>query len=629
MPLHTPTPVAAIASAPSGATLPATALVGLLFALIAATLAIDPVALDAYSAPKWGLVAVGIALAALIAVLRRREELSVPRAVAIGLAIATVLLTASVLASPHRARALSTVASWLALLPVVGLLAALELSAAQRRLLVAASVLLVAATALLSILQYHGVVGVGGVVQLGGRFPSGALLGNEGFVALAAALVGAGAAAVVMAGQGGRARALAAALFLLLLTTILVNQQRTSLLALVAAVLALAVVRVRRWRLLPGLVALAGLLVATPLWGPTRDALWLRHPQADVDRWQALSTDRVGAWVAAVEMARQRPLLGFGPGSYALESTRQRVAVELASGLRLKMPPNADANVAAHDDYLQAAAELGWPSTLLGIGGLLLLLFGLEGDLRARSADDPAALESAVLLAVLVAAAVSALAWFPLQIPLVTLLLLGCVGRAARRVAAATTGPCWRLPLWPLRVVVVIAVLVGAAAALRSWQDDRVIGRASADLDAVLLGRGDGDRLATVNAALVAARSVRAHAPDHATAIQVEGLALIVTRQGDAATRHFRAAIAGGERPEYWVNLGRAYALDGDEARAQRCFLRAAWQSEHALATLPKVARVVVLEKLRVLEAELARGSLTALPDDAVDVALPATSADG
>ncbi len=620
-------PAAAVATAPvdGSARLPAAAIAGLLFALLAATVAIDPVALDAYSAPKWALVAVGVAVAAIAAAWRASTSWSIPRPVGIALLVALGLLAASVAASPHRARALLAIAPWCALVQVAVLTAALELPTATRRRLAAATVLLVAATAVLSILQYFGIVGVGGVVQLGGRFPSGALLGNEGFVTLACALVGAGAAAIVLSGRGSRARATAAALLVLMLATILVNQQRTSLAALIAAVLALLATRVRRVRLLPWLLAVAALVAVTPLWGPTRDALWLRHRQADVDRWQALSTDRVGAWAAAVEMVRQRPLLGFGPGSYALESTRRRVAVELDSGLRLRMPPNADANVAVHDEYLQAAAELGWPLALAGTGGVLLLLLGLDRRIRRHPVDDPSTLEPTLLLAVLVAAAVSALAWFPLQIPLTTLLLLAVIGRAARLVCAAGDGPQWTLPPLLLRVVMILAALVGSGAALWSWQDDRVLGNASAQIDAILLGRGGSDAMATVNAALDAARSVRAHAPEHATAVQVEGMALILTGQGDAARDHFRAAIAAGERPEFWVNLGRAYALLGDDERAQRCFLRAAWESEHALATLPKAARAAIVERMHGLESELARGTLVALPDDG-DVAPPAGS---
>jgi O-antigen ligase len=85
----------------------------------------------------------------------------------------------------------------------------------------------------------------------------------------------------------------------------------------------------------------------------------------------------------------------------------------------------------AHNDYLELAAEAGLPALLAALAGVAAVLYGLA--LRLWRRHD---VEAAVLFALLVAGSVAALAWFPLHIPLLAMILLLALGRAWRRVAA-------------------------------------------------------------------------------------------------------------------------------------------------------------------------------------------------
>lgn len=268
------------------------------------------------------------------------------------------------------------------------------------------------------------------LARLGGRYPTIALLGNEGYVALAAALAGCAALALLTQRDLDRRwRALAGALLLLVLATIASNRQLTSLVALGAAALVLLCVRLR-WRhavVAGSVMVLLGAVCA--LQPALQRATWAQA--GSLEQWQFRTVWRISGWAAALEMGAQRPLLGQGPGSYARESQRFRLAAELRWQQRLPPPQNANAFGEAHNEFLQLGAEGGWPALLAAVAGLCLLL----QQLLCRAMVDPV-LEPRLLLAVLAGGSVAALAWFPLQIPLTAVLLLLAAGRAWRLLAS-------------------------------------------------------------------------------------------------------------------------------------------------------------------------------------------------
>jgi len=134
---------------------------------------------------------------------------------------------------------------------------------------------------------------------------------------------------------------------------------------------------------------------------------------------------------------------------------------------------------------------------------------------------------------------------------------------------------------------------------------------ANARLGAAL--RGDGS-VASVETALAEARRAIAALPGDPRASLAASIALLLLKRGDEAKAILDRAIASGERPELTLNLGRARGTLGDEAGAQAAFLRTAWASPAAIATLPSALRTSVLERVRALEGELRDGRLDRPP---------------
>jgi hypothetical protein len=131
-------------------------------------------------------------------------------------------------------------------------------------LLLTVAIVVAGATLVLSLGQSAGLQLPFEAERIGGRFPTGALLGNEGYVALLAALVAAAAVAVLVdASLPVRQIAGLIALIILSLLVIILNRQVTGGIALLVAVSLVLAIRFRqRW--LTVLVAVSLLLGAPP-----------------------------------------------------------------------------------------------------------------------------------------------------------------------------------------------------------------------------------------------------------------------------------------------------------------------------------------------------------------------------
>ena len=127
-------------------------------------------------------------------------------------------------------------------------------------------------------------------------------------------------------------------------------------------------------------------------------------------------------------MARERPLAGFGPGTFPAEYVPHRLSAEIRARRRFLSPMLTTSYGEAHNDYLQAASDAGIPVALLALAAAGCLLVACARGIRVRESEP----EPAVLLAVLVAGAVAALTWFPLQRPITAVPLLLAAGRAWR-----------------------------------------------------------------------------------------------------------------------------------------------------------------------------------------------------
>ena len=426
-------PAPAAATSAAGALARRLVAAGAALAVAGSAWLVDPFAQAAFDAPKRGIVLV----AAVLAALGLARDARAPdwrhwsrgaRVIAASLVLLVLWLLLATAVSPQPELAWPALRRTLLFLLLVPVGASRVFDGRTGRRLLGVFALACASNAMISLAQFAGLGLPFDVAQVGGRFGTGALLGNEGYVALACALLGAAAVALIAGATRPRTRALGGGLLLLAIATITANRQATAAAALLVAATVVVAVRCRATRIAAALLA-AIALVATSAAVPTlRAASWQRLPLT-VDDYQRLTTYRLGAWVAALDMAATRPWTGYGPGTFGAGQQTHRFAVEIATRTRYVQPYGATF-VQAHEDYLQLAAEAGWPALACALAALAAMLRGLLRLPRA-----PADIERAVLLGLLVTGAVAALAWFPLQIPLTASVLLLAAGRAWRLLA--------------------------------------------------------------------------------------------------------------------------------------------------------------------------------------------------
>jgi O-antigen ligase len=418
----------------------AVAAVALAAALAAAALLVDPRAEASFDAPKRLVALCAIAASFAAAFLFGRSRVSaaslwrsatlLPRAVLVLAACALAGALGAALASPRRPMSLGaarTIFVFALLIP----LGASRVLARYGRPLLAVFLGLAAVNAGISLLQRCGIFQPFAIEATGSREMTGALVGNVGYLALALALAASAALAVSLETRSPGLRIASAAALLLFLADLVVNQNVTSLTALAAGTAALAATRIGRRAILPA--ALLLVLVALGLWSdrPARTRVTEIVGAARAGDWDRLLTYRLGPWSAAIEMFRERPLIGFGPGTFGAEFVPHRLKAELSARRRFVNPLVTSSYSEAHSEPLQALAEGGFAG-LAGIAASVLLLAALWRTARANEARSA---EAALLLAVLAAGAVAALTWFPLQRPISSIPLLLAAGRGWRLVA--------------------------------------------------------------------------------------------------------------------------------------------------------------------------------------------------
>ena len=404
--------------------------------LAGTALAVDTAASAAFDAPKRLIALVGTAIAAAVAFAWRDSGGGPARAwrAASPLRPAALLLSGAALAgalvsalvSPRRAVSLDAMRS-IALLSLLIPLGASRSVARGRSGLAAAFLVSCAINAAVSILQGLDRFHPFALETVGTRQDTGAYAGNVGYLAIALALAGVLALGVLVTARGLAPRVLAGGSLCLFTGALLINQNLTALSALLLGAALLLILRFRRKAALPLAAALAAAVLAVAVYAPLRHRALTSVNAARAGNWDALVSFRGGPWAAALEMVRERPLSGFGPGTFGAEYVPHRLSAEIRARRRFISPLLTSSYAEAHSDYLQAASDAGIPVAILASGAAACLL--LAAARAAWGRRDP---EAAVLLAVLVAGAWAALAWFPLQRPVTAVPLLLAAGRAWR-----------------------------------------------------------------------------------------------------------------------------------------------------------------------------------------------------
>ncbi len=615
--------------------------------LAGTALLVDPRAAAAFDAPKRLIALLGIAAAGSIVVWRRWLRATYGEAptgrpfvgwsawqrVAAG-ALGAVLVwsTVAALASPRRAIAIDALRTLALAAVALPLGASATLDGRRGARLLGVFIACAAVNAAVSVLQGAGLE-LFAVAAITGRTDTGAFLGNEGHLAQVVALAAVASLTIAASARTPRTRGAAAAVSALFLVALLVNRNLTALVTLATGVGTALVV----WRGRRALVPIAlGLVVATAgiaLYAPLRGRVAEAARSMRAGDWDAVTTYRLGPWTAALEMVRERPLTGFGPGTFGAEFVPHRLAAEIRHRQRFVIPLLTSSFGEAHSEYLQTAAEAGVPAAL-GLLVALAALLAAIARLAGRGGADDLRREAVVLTALLAAAAVSAVTWFPLQRPVTAVPILLAAGRAWRvlgATAAPEHGVGKRAGIGELAMaLVVVALLLGAAAPeLGRYAAERRLAAATARIESVAAGGRVVPAAAPMLEPFAAAASATADVmPADYRGLIAAGTARLVAGDAAAAGAHYRAALARGERAEIDLNLARAYALAGDQSKAEAALLRAAWVSPTLIATLPAKERPRLEAAVAELVTRLRDGTLATPPPLPEDAASPRLSDD-
>jgi O-antigen ligase len=417
----------------------AIAIAALVVVLAGTALLVDPGAHASFDAPKRLVAAAGTAVAAFgaFAFARRSRSLPVPwrrvqpaaRIALIAVMIALVWSLLSAVLSPRRAPSLDSLRAML----LYVLLVPLGASAAVGRGKSALAATFLAATtanAAISLLQSRGVQPFR-LETFGTRNLTGALAGNVGYLTITVALAVVLALGIAISTRRRSIRAAALAALVLLLATLVVNRNLTALVSVAIGTMALLIGMFGRRSLAPISAVAVALLVAVIAAAPVRHRAAATIAAGRAGDWDRLTTYRTGAWAAALEMTRERPIAGWGPGTYAAEFVPHRLRAEIRARRRFVNPLVTSSYSEAHCDYLQAFAEGGIPGGMAAVVAAGALVVGVGR--RTRSGASRA--EAAILLGLLVAGAAAALTWFPLQRPITAAPLLLAAGRGWRLAA--------------------------------------------------------------------------------------------------------------------------------------------------------------------------------------------------
>ncbi len=245
-----------------------------------------------------------------------------------------------------------------------------------------------------------------------GHITGTALVGNPNDVGsyLAGPLI---AAIVAVLEVPGRRRIPYGIATIVLSAGVLASGTRTAIVAAVCGAIVVALLRPMRQALVVLLVTVITLgLVLRPstTMGQRTRAL---VQAASERRYDVLLSDRLPAFLTAIDMLRSRPIWGVGPGTFKYHFMDARMALETRypPAWTQGWPQNFGET---HNDHLQTAAETGVPGYLLFLTAVALV--GFRGRGEQVAGDVKAQVGRALRAPLATTFFVLCLAQFPLQI---------------------------------------------------------------------------------------------------------------------------------------------------------------------------------------------------------------------
>lgn len=364
---------------------------------------------------------------------------------------------------------------------------------------------------------------------------------------------------------------------------VIVSQTLVALVALTVGSLILWwLVSARRRFLLAGAGAVAVVLgLAVLLVAPLRDRVQSKQRQITRGDWNAVLTGRLDGWRAAVHMVGEHPMLGVGLGGFGAEYPPAKLSLT-AAGVefyRLHVRFGFDR---AHNEFLETAAELGWPGLLAVCVGIALL--GLAARRLWRVDRPRGSLAWAGLIAVLVLAS----GHFPMRVAMVAYpILIFLAWMMAEDVPPSQVGG-GRPVAGSRKTQLLTLILAAAALAGLLAQSSRGRGRIEAGRivreveiftrQAVL--RGEAPR-GLFERNLHQLERVAPMAPADVSIKLNIGTQYMLWGRFEAAVAAYRAALVIEPRAEIYLNLGRALVLAGRRNEADSALTTAVTLNPH------------------------------------------------
>ena len=198
--------------------------------------------------------------------------------------------------------------------------------------------------------------------------------------------------------------------------------------------------------------------------------------------WEVASAGRYSVFLITWNMIQDRPLAGYGLGSFPPSFYQQRVGTDY--GRKVVMMPQAGAFQQAHNEYLQIWAELGLPGLLLLLG-LMAHVFWSASRAALREPDPRQSYWLGILALSLFVFGVASLTIFPFHITATAIFLTFIVGSLRHLElygfedqsgeASAATGRARGL-LTVMALVLAVPVVYGQ---YRKWQTNNTLGVAA------------------------------------------------------------------------------------------------------------------------------------------------------